>query len=228
MVFFLVLFLEGVIGLHRTSQLQLLQYQWLRYRLGLLWYRRVCLGNKLRSFYRFWDCTHVLHFASCWLWGLLYFFQGILAHSSVCNGHLNEIHPFPSILVHRFLRCHLLLDHIQFTLIRGPNIPDSYAILFLTASDFTFTTSHNWVSFLLWPSCFILTGAISNCPLLFPSSVLEAFWPLELIPVSYLFAFSYCLWDSPSKNTGVVCHSLLYWVMFCRNSPLDRSARHGS
>ena len=53
--FFLVLFLEGVIGLHRTSQLQLLQYQWLRYRFGLLWCWIVCLGNKLRSFYHFWD-----------------------------------------------------------------------------------------------------------------------------------------------------------------------------
>ena len=36
--------------------------------------------------------------------------------------------------------CHLLPDHVQFTLIHGPNIPGSYAILFFTASDFTFTT----------------------------------------------------------------------------------------
>ena len=27
--------------------------------------------------------------------------------------------------------------------------------------------------------------------------------------MSYLFAFSYCLWDSQGKNTEVVCHSLL-------------------
>ena len=36
--------------------------------------------------------------------------------------------------------CHLLLDHVQFTLIQEPNIPDSYAVLFFTASDFTFIT----------------------------------------------------------------------------------------
>ena len=59
--------------------------------------------------------------------------------------------------------CHLLLDHIQFTLIHGPNVPSSYAILFFTALDFTFTTRHihNWASFPLWPSCFILSGTIS-------------------------------------------------------------------
>ena len=32
----------------------------------------------------------------------------------------------------------------------------------------TLTTRHihNWASFLLWPSCLILSGAVSNCPLL--------------------------------------------------------------
>ena len=44
--FFLVLVLEGVIGLHRTSQLQLLRHQWLGHILGLLWCWTVCLGNK--------------------------------------------------------------------------------------------------------------------------------------------------------------------------------------
>ena len=34
---FLVLVLEGLVGLHRISQLQLLQQHWLGYRLGLLW-----------------------------------------------------------------------------------------------------------------------------------------------------------------------------------------------
>ena len=59
---FLVLVLEGLVGLHRTVQFQLLQYYWLGHRLGLLWYWMVCLGNKQRSFCHFWDCTQVLHF----------------------------------------------------------------------------------------------------------------------------------------------------------------------
>ena len=33
-----VLVLEGLVGLHRTVQLQLLQHYWLGHRLGLLWY----------------------------------------------------------------------------------------------------------------------------------------------------------------------------------------------
>ena len=42
-------------------------------------------------------------------------------------------------------------------LIHGLNITGSYAILFFTALDFTFTTIHihNWALFLLWLSLFI-------------------------------------------------------------------------
>ena len=67
--------LKGLLGLHRTVQLQLLQRYWLGHRLGLLWYWMVCLGNEQRSFCRFWDCIQVLHFRLfCWLWWLLHFF----------------------------------------------------------------------------------------------------------------------------------------------------------
>jgi len=59
---FWVLVLEGVVGLHRTIQLQLLQHYCLGHRLGLLWYWKVCLTNEQRSFCHFWDCTQVLHF----------------------------------------------------------------------------------------------------------------------------------------------------------------------
>ena len=60
--------------------------------------------------------------------------------------------------------CHLLLDHVQFTLIHAPNIPDSHSLLFLTASDFTFTTRlsfhyfpyHNWAWF-CYTSAFAMT-----------------------------------------------------------------------
>ena len=40
---FWVLVLKGLVGLHRTLQLQLLQCYWLGHRLGLLWYWMVCL-----------------------------------------------------------------------------------------------------------------------------------------------------------------------------------------
>ena len=65
-----VLVLEGPVGLHRTTELMLLQHYWLGHRLGLLWYWMVCLGNEQRPFCHFWDCTQVLHFGLfCWLWG---------------------------------------------------------------------------------------------------------------------------------------------------------------
>ena len=85
-----VVVLEGLLGLHRTFWLQLLQHYWLGHRLGLVYYWMVCLGNEQRSFCCFWDCTQVLPFGLlCWLWGQLYFFWGVLAYSSGYNGHLN-------------------------------------------------------------------------------------------------------------------------------------------
>ena len=72
---FWVLVLEGLVGLHRTVQLQLLQHYWSGHRLRLLWYWMVCLGNEQRSFCCFWDCIQVLYFRLfCWLWWLLHFF----------------------------------------------------------------------------------------------------------------------------------------------------------
>ena len=75
---------------------------------------------------------------------------------------------------------HLLFDHFQFTLIHGPNIPASYAILLFTALDFTSIMSliHRWVFFSLWLCLFILSGVIS---LLFSSSILGTYQPGEFI-----------------------------------------------
>ena len=72
-IFFWVLVLEDLVGLHWT--VQLLQHYWLGHRLGLLWYWMVCLGNEQRSFCHFWYCIQVLHFRLfCCLWWLLHFF----------------------------------------------------------------------------------------------------------------------------------------------------------
>ena len=76
---FWVLVLEGLVGLHRTVQLQLLQLYWLGHRLGLLWYWMVCLGNEQRSFCGFWDCMQVLYFRLfCWPWWLPISSEGFL------------------------------------------------------------------------------------------------------------------------------------------------------
>ena len=47
--FLCVLVLQGLVGLHRTIQLQFLQHYWLGDRLGLLRYWMVCLGNRDHS-----------------------------------------------------------------------------------------------------------------------------------------------------------------------------------
>ena len=50
-------------------------------------------------------------------------------------------------------------------------------VLYSIRHVFTIKHIHNWLLFPLWPSPFILSGAISNCPLVFPSSILVTFWP---------------------------------------------------
>ena len=74
----------------------------------------------------------------------------------------------------------LAIDHFQFTLIHGPNIPVSYAILLFKASDLASITSHihNWVLFFLWLHPFILSGVISP---LISSSILGTYQPGELL-----------------------------------------------
>ena len=59
---FWVLVREGLVCLHRITQLQLLQHDQLGYRFGLLWYWMICLGNEQRSFCQFWDSIQELHF----------------------------------------------------------------------------------------------------------------------------------------------------------------------
>ena len=61
---------------------------------------------------------------------------------------------------------------------------------------------------------------VSNRPSVFPGSMLNLPTWRACFPVSYLFAFSYCSGDSWGKNTGMGCHFLLQWTMFCHNSSL--------
>ena len=76
---------------------------------------------------------------------------------------------------------------------------------------------HNWASFLLWPSCFILSGVISDCPPLFISSILDTFWPGGLIFKCHIVLPFHSVHGTVSKNTGVTC---CLWTIFCQNSSL--------
>ena len=87
----------------------------------------------------------------------------------------------------------------------GLNIPGSYARLFFTVLDLTFTIRHpQWVSFLLWPGCFILSGAVSNFCLHFPSSILDSFQPTT--------SFFWCHIFLPFHTVhGVLTVRILIW-----------------
>ena len=72
-IFFCVLVLKSLVGLHRTIQLQLLQHYWSGHRLGLSWYWMISLETNR-------DHSVIFEIASkhfglfSWLWWLFHFF----------------------------------------------------------------------------------------------------------------------------------------------------------
>ena len=98
---------------------------------------------------------------------------------------------------------HFPFEHFQFALIHGLNIPGSYAILLLTASDFTSITSHihNGVVVLLWLHLFILSGVISP---LISSSILGTYQPWE-------FLFQYAIFLPFHTAHGVLKARIRKW-----------------
>ena len=82
---------------------------------------------------------------------------------------------------------HFLLDHFQFALIHGTNIPGSYAVLLFTALDFTSITSriHNWALFLLWLHLFILELFLHWSPV--------TYWAPTDLGSSSFSVLSFCL-----------------------------------
>ena len=111
----------------------------------------------------------------------------------------------------------VLSDHFQFTLIHGPNIPDSYARLLFTTSDFTSITSHihNWVLFSLWLHLFILSEVTFP---FFSSGILGTYQPGEFtVQCPILLPFHTV--NGALKARILVCYALLQWTTFCQNSP---------
>ena len=153
----------------------------------------VYLANEPRSFSWFWDCTQVLHFE------LLLTVRAIPISSKGLLPTVVDIiviwikFPIPIHFSLLFLKCQcsLLPSPVwahPIYLIHGPNIPSSCTVLFFTASDFTFTTRyiHTWALFALWLSLFTLSGAVS---LLFPSRVLDTYWPAGMVPILQFHIF---------------------------------------
>ena len=70
--------------------------------------------------------------------------------------------------------------------------------------------------FLLWLHLLILSGVISP---LISNSLLGTSWPGEFIFQCPIFLPCQTV-HGFSKNTEVVCHSLLQWTTFCQNSQL--------
>ena len=166
--------------------------------------------------------------------GTLFFFLGILAHNSRYNGHLN---PCPKKECSWKLKCSLISQMSMFNFaisqLTVSNLPWFMDLTFQVPMQHCSLHHQNLLSlpdtsttecyFHFGPvASFFLGLLVINCSLLFP------YWtPSNLGSSSSSvinFAFACCSWRSHSKNTAVVCHSLLQWrgilTMFCQNSPL--------
>ena len=86
----------------------------------------------------------------------------------------------------------------------------------LLPPDMSSTECH----FLFDPATSFFSGTVSNCLPLFYSSTLNTFKPGS----SSSGVMSFCLFIVSMglyrQNTGVGCHFLLQWTMFCQNSSL--------
>ena len=138
-----MLILEGLVNLHRTIQLQLLQDYWLGHRLVCCYIEWFTLET---------NRDHSVIFEIASKYWISDSFVDCDGHSISSKGFLPTVvdimviwvkftHSSPfyftdcwDVNVHS---CHLLFDHFQFALIRRPNIPDSYAM-----PDLTSITSH--------------------------------------------------------------------------------------
>ena len=78
---------------------------------------------------------------------------------------------------------------------------------------------------LIFSYCFLCFYFIYFCSDLcdfFLSTNLGFYWS-SLVALNIrldCFAFSYCPWGSPGRNTRVGCHFLFWWTTFCQNSSL--------
>ena len=96
---------------------------------------------------------------------------------------------------------------LQFTLIHGPNVPGTYAILLFTALDLASINSniHNWGLFLLWLHLFILSGVISP---LISSSISGTYRPGEFIFQCPIFLAYKPSWRRLQLTPPMSCESL--------------------
>ena len=119
--------LEHLLGLHRIAQL--LWHLWLGHKLGLLGCWMAHLGNKLRSFCPFWNCTQIFEIAFQTLLLTVWFLCTV---ADVMVIWIKFPHSYP--FISGFLRqwCSLLPSPVWPHPIHGPDIPGPYAILFFT------------------------------------------------------------------------------------------------
>ena len=105
-------------------------------------------------------------------------------------------------------------------------VPMQYIVLYSIRLYFHHQTHPQLGIVSAWLSLFLPSGALSP---VFSSSILGTHlpsWGVHL-SVSYLFAFSYCLWGFQGKHTEVVYHSCLQWATM-ENSPPCRGFPGGS
>ena len=156
----------------------------------------ICLRNELKSFSYFWDCTQVLHFRLLLSEGYFISWGFFPTVVNLMSTELNSPIPIhfssliPKMLMFTLAICCLATSNLPWFMDLTFQIP-MHMVLYSIGLYF-YRRIHIWASFALWPSLFILSGAILVIASpLFPISILDTFQPrgAQLL-VSYLFALS--------------------------------------
>ena len=143
-----------------------------------------------RNHCHFWDCTQVLHFRLfCWLWVLLHFFLGMLAHSSrYKSSELNSPIPvyFSSLIPE------MLMFTLPISCLTTSNLPWFMGLTFQISMQYSL---HHWTlpDTLTTGHCFFFGSTFSFLLVLFLlSSPVACFVPTDLGGSSFR-VISFCL-----------------------------------
>ena len=206
---FWVLILQGLVGLHRTVRLQLLQRYWSEHRLGLPWYWMVGNQQIILSFSRLHPSTAFQTLVDCDGYsisskGFLPIVVDITVIWVKCTIPVHFSSLIPKMSTFTLAISYLITFNLPWFMDLTFQVPMQYCSLqhrTLLPSPVTSTTGG---VFALAPSLHSFWSYFSTDLQQHIGHLLT--WGVHLL-VFYLFAFSYCSWGSQGRNTAMDCHS---------------------
>ena len=174
----------------------------------------ICLGNELRSFCHFWNHNQVVYFGFfCWLWGYSISSKRFLPTAVDIIVIWVKFTQTKNIDVYSAISC-LTTSNLPWFMDLIFQVPMQYCSLQHRILLLSPVTSTAGVLFWLW-LCLFLELFLHWSPI--------AYWIPTGLGSSSFTVLSFCVFrlfmGFSRQEYWSGLHSLLYWTMFCQNSP---------